>query len=203
MRASKLSKRERYIARLCFERGWYARERHLIDWLGGCGDEIRRSHDVPEGVTADAIADVWEYAEHLPRHDAQLAAPELLAALLHEWTQPYLGWSDHELAKRADPAKIKLLHRSRAALAKALGEGSYFKPLNNWQPIEVAPRDGTWVLVRFKVVEGRDFKPIDNVMRWNRTMGWHGVVGGYPDDHLEGWMPLSADRAPAKTEERE
>lgn len=48
------------------------------------------------------------------------AAPDLLEAL-KDWCSQYDGWSDAELAKRANPATIARYKASRAAIAKAEG----------------------------------------------------------------------------------
>lgn len=66
-----------------------------------------------------------------------------------------------------------------------------------WQPIETAPRDGTWVLV----YEPREYEPRVHVAHWG-TPEWHGgpstwvtmALGPNPDtynaDDASHWMPL-------------
>lgn len=48
------------------------------------------------------------------------AAPELLAAL-REWHSLYDGWSATQLLRRADPATLRRIQATRAAIAKAEG----------------------------------------------------------------------------------
>lgn len=62
------------------------------------------------------MTDFWD----TPNGRLLLAAPDLLEAL-EEWTSLYEGWSDHELARRADPATIRRIAQSRAVIAKAKG----------------------------------------------------------------------------------
>lgn len=57
-------------------------------------------------------------SERLRKERLHAAAEDLLEAL-EEWLAGYDGWSNVELAKRADPTTIARISRSRAAIAKA------------------------------------------------------------------------------------
>lgn len=48
------------------------------------------------------------------------AAPDLLEAL-REWISSYDGWSDFELQRRVDPATLRRIKITRAAIARATG----------------------------------------------------------------------------------
>lgn len=70
-----------------------------------------------------------------------------------------------------------------------------------WQPIENAPKDGTWVL-GFERYINTKYAPHE-VMRWKTSMGtlgwWNSADKSLAD--VTHWMPLPAAPAPAKLKE--
>ncbi len=73
--------------------------------------------------------------------------------------------------------------------------------MSKWQPIETAPKDGTFFLAKLANItddryhhwSGRQF-----VVRYVGAMDWGLFPGmGVGDDWLEGWMPLP-DPSPAQ-----
>ena len=69
--------------------------------------------------------------------------------------------------------------------------------MSAWQPIETAPKDGTWILV----YEPHNYEPEVHIVRWAESDGWPNgktwlteEYGGGPDGHsatdATHWMPL-------------
>lgn len=75
-----------------------------------------------EAVIKAATGALNAKVEHplMPDQDPRETARALVAAL-RSWLEPYNGWSDTELAKRADRATIDRIHRSRQVVARAEG----------------------------------------------------------------------------------
>lgn len=92
--------------------------------------------------------------------------------------------------RAANPATIlRLITAARAGLAGA-GE---------WQPIETAPRDGTWFL-GWK--EGRDIEDTVDVWQWDASVEtdtgygfWVNAADSNLDEHPTHWRPLPAPPA--------
>ena len=61
--------------------------------------------------------------------------------------------------------------------------------MNDWQPMDTAPRDDTWVEVRRRV-DGVSWPAAGDPAE---PMWWSGRGVGVDDGALDGWRPLPAD----------
>jgi hypothetical protein len=62
-----------------------------------------------------------------------------------------------------------------------------WQPVRPWQPMELAPKDGTYIMVRFPAGAGRSYEAICK---------WQGPEAGDPADWPQGWrhgMMVNAD----------
>ena len=57
-----------------------------------------------------------------------------------------------------------------------------------WQPIETAPKDGTWILLT-EVLEGQMITGHPFILYWDDRWGW-GDIYGKRDVNPTHWMPL-------------
>lgn len=65
--------------------------------------------------------------------------------------------------------------------------------MTHWEPIETAPKDGTWVLLRWRWTLDGGLPAI--VGRWHN--GWRDDDGrSYSDSNFTYWMPLPAPPEP-------
>lgn len=92
-----------------------------------------RDHDVRRGnnyaiVENDFIRledydrEYISFSGFFGQHDPKIfaAAPALFEAC-KQWLAGYDGWSDEELKRRADPATVAMIRKTRSAIAKAEG----------------------------------------------------------------------------------
>jgi hypothetical protein len=90
--------------------------------------------------------------------------------------------------------------------------------MSGWQPIEAAPKDRTVILAKFfDDIYPRLCPHRDDLTRWNGIqvvihhpgladdgfdIGWSVSApvgnGGFPDEWIEGWMPLPSPPAPGR-----
>lgn len=119
---------------LCFDYEFPGDAKHDAESMAAILNAYRTGRLVlaPTGLpTADAeierlrhdLARYMDIANAEASHAEELRAREAeLVGTLERWLDPYEGWARHELSRRADPATIEKIDRTRAILARVRTE---------------------------------------------------------------------------------
>jgi len=96
------------------------------------------------------------------------------------------------LKRRIEDAEVQEIH-ARSQLGSLRDVLAALVAAESWQPMETAPKDGTWVLGRLRPLVEREREPFEVpavVVQW-RADGWTDGHDGYTwNDELTGWRAI-------------